>query len=151
MPLPEQVNGRIDEEFQEVGGGHAAHHGGGDAFGHFGAGAGGPHDGQQAQQVGQDGHVLGAHPHDRPVFDGVMQVRFGVEAAFGLPAVVGDIQVEEHQDPGLGVQAGQGQHAHDHADAEVVAQEIEQPDGPQQGKGHRQHDDAHLDEGRVFR
>ena len=34
-----------------------------------------------------------------------------------------------------------------HADAEVVAQEIEQPDGPQQGEGHGQHDDAHLDEG----
>ena len=34
----------------------------------------------------------------------------------------------------------------DHADAEVVAQEIEEPDGPQQGEGHGQHDDAHLDE-----
>ena len=29
-----------------------------------------------------------------------------------FPLVVGNIQVQEHQYPGLGIQAGQGQHPH---------------------------------------
>ena len=55
---------------------------------------------------------LGRTRMHRAVLDGVVQVRFGVEAALALPAIVGDIQVEEHQHPGFGVQSRQGQHAH---------------------------------------
>ena len=52
---------------------------------------------------------LGRTRMTAPCIDGVLQVLLGVEAALPLCAVVGDIQVEEHHDPGFGVQARQGE------------------------------------------
>ena len=38
---------------------------------------------------------------------------------------------------GFGIEAGQGRHADDDADADVIVQEMKQPDGPEQCKGHQ--------------
>ncbi len=48
-----------------------------------------------------------------------------VQPAFPLPSVIREIEVEEHDHPGLGIEPGERDDAHPHGDAQVVTQEIE--------------------------
>ena len=60
------------------------------------------------------------------------------------PFFIGEIEVEQHHHPGFRVQPGQGDHPHPHRHRGVVSQEIEEPEGPDQGEGHREKDDGGL-------
>ena len=64
------------------------------------------------------------------------------QAPLLLGLLVGQIEVEEHEDAGFRVHAEQGDQPHPDPDAHVVAEQVEEPDGADRGKGHRQQDDA---------
>src|SRR5438876_12090383 len=59
---PEDINYRVKEQFQNTGGDDAADHGSGDAFHDIGSALVGwrPHDGEETEKNGADGHDLGA-------------------------------------------------------------------------------------------
>ncbi len=138
-PAPGHVDGGIEQEFEDRRGDDTADHRRGDALHHVGAGLGlgGPHDRQQAEEDRADSHDLGADPLDRAVHDGVVQVGQGVQAPGGLELVPGMVQVEKHDDPRLGVQAGQGYQPHPDGDAQVVVEQVQEPEGPDEGERHR--------------
>ena len=79
--------------------------GGGNPFGHLGAGTDGPHDRQEAEDVGQDGHEFRAQAHHGAFHDRVFQVLGGVQQTPGLPVIIGDVEIEEHNDAGFGIQS----------------------------------------------
>ena len=59
---------------------------------------------------------------------------------------MGQIEIEQHHHAGLGIEAGQGDDAHPDGDRGVVAEQIEEPEGADQGEGHGQKDDRRLDQ-----
>ena len=64
---------------------------------------------------------------------------------FVLPLVVGEVEVEQHDDAGLGVETGEGDDADPHGDAQVVAEQVEQPERADERERHGEHDDGGLD------
>ena len=63
-----------------------------------------------------------------------------------LPEFVGQIEIEQHHHPGLGIEAGQGDDPDPDGDRGVVAEQVEKPEGADQGEGHGEKDDAGLDQ-----
>ena len=62
-----------------------------------------------------------------------------------LPGLrIGKIQIEEHEDPGLGIDAEERNQADPDPDTHVVAEQIEKPDRADGGKRHREQDDQGL-------
>ena len=80
--------------------------------------------------------------------DGLHQIAFGLQASFLLGLIVAEVQEEQHEDPGLRIEAHEGDETHPHGDAHVVAQGPEQPEGADGAEGHRQHHHGGL-EGRL--
>ena len=68
-------------------------------FRDFSAGAGGPHNGQETQEIGQDGHVLGAQAVQGALDDGGVEVFPGIEATLGPAFIMGDIEVQDVRIP----------------------------------------------------
>ena len=64
-----------------------------------------------------------------------------------LRLVVGEVEVQEHEDAGLGVESQQGDQADPDADRDVVAEGVEQPDRADRGKGHGEQHDERLRRG----
>ena len=62
------------------------------------------------------------------------------------PLGVGQVEVEQHDDAGLGVQAGQGDDADPDGDAQVVVQQVKDANGADQRERHGEHDDGGLDD-----
>ena len=89
-----------------------------------------PHDGQKADEGRAHGHGLGPHALDRAVDDGLDEIAGGAQAAGRLGLVVRQIEEEQHEDAGLGVEAHERDHADPHRDGDVVAEHVEQPDRP---------------------
>ena len=73
-----------------------------------------------------------------------LQLGQAAEAPLPLRLLVGQVQVQEHEDPGLGVHPQQGDQADPDPDAHVVAEQVEEPDGADRGERHGQGDDAGL-------
>ena len=73
-PPPDQIDGRIDNQFHDHGGNHSAHHRCGDALHHIGARSVAEHNGHQAGQDDADGHDLGSDPLHGPEHDGLFEV-----------------------------------------------------------------------------
>ena len=65
--------------------------------------------GAQARQNGQHRHELGPQALHRAFHDRVLRIPVGEEAPLVLGPVVGDVEVEEHDHPGFGVQTRRGQ------------------------------------------
>src|SRR5665647_891924 len=101
VPLPQQVDRRVDKELQKKRGNHPANHGGGDAFHGFGTGAGAPHEGGQTHQNSQHRHELGPQALHRTFHDRVFRVPVSEEPPLFCRPMVGDVQVEEHHHPGF--------------------------------------------------
>ena len=57
------------------------------------------------------------------------------------------IEVEKHDHARLRIEPGQGDDADPDGDAHVVAEQIEEPEGADQGKRHGQENDGRLDDG----
>jgi len=108
---PEEIDGRIDEQFHERRGDNAADHRRGDAFHDVGSGAVAPEDGRKAGDNHARGHGLGADALDRAVIDGVTQVGDIAHLALLDPLLVGEVEIEQHDHTGLRVKARQGNDA----------------------------------------
>ena len=100
-----------------------------------------PHDGEQAGRDGDDGHHLRTHPPDRAFDDGVVEILGGGHGAFAQAALEDLVQIDDHHHAGFGRHARQGDEAHPHRHAQVVAQQVDQPDAAHQRERDReQHD-----------
>src|SRR5512135_1310027 len=80
IPLPDLIDRRINQQFQEKGGENSPDQRGGDPFHDVRARAGGPQDGNEAEEGGGYGHELGPETPDRSVTDDFLQVGQGSEA-----------------------------------------------------------------------
>src|SRR6266508_6657885 len=105
VPPPEQVDRGVDEKLHDERGEDAADHGGGDSLHDVGAGARGPHDRNESEEGARHRHDLGANALDGTVEDRVVQVFPGAHQPRLLALVVGEVEIEEHEDPRLGVEA----------------------------------------------
>src|SRR3990172_9231499 len=108
VPLPDGVDGRIDNQLHEEGGEDAADHGGGDALHHVGAGAHRPHDGQQSEEHAGYGHQLRPQTLDGALDDCLPQVVPTAHLPFLPGVLVGQVEVEEHEHPGFVVHTHNG-------------------------------------------
>ena len=61
--------------------------------------------------------------------DRSLQVFPGAHRSSASPLVEGDVEIEEHEDAGLGVDTQERNEPHPDGDARVVAKEIEEPNG----------------------
>src|SRR6516164_2566872 len=127
---PEDVDGGVEEEFEDARGNDTANHRSGDAFHDIGAAlvGWGPHDGEQAEEDGANGHDFGANALDGAFNDSGLEVVHGVHATGGAEFVPGVVQVEEHDNAGFGVQASECDEADPDGHAHVVTQYIEKPE-----------------------
>ncbi len=123
------------------------HHRRRDVLHHIGPRPRGPHDGNEPEHRGGHGHEFRPDTLGGPLHDGRPQVGKGAQAPLLSGLFVGQIQVEEHEDAGFGIHPEQGDEPHPDADAHVVAEQIEEPDGPHRRKGNRQQDDGRLHQG----
>jgi hypothetical protein len=96
------------------------------------AGAGRPHDRQQAHEGGAHRHQLRTHAADGAVDDRFRQVLLGAHLPVPHPLLVGEIEEQQHEHAGLGVEAHERDHADPHRDRHVVAERVEQPHGADQ-------------------
>src|SRR5258706_9985928 len=104
-----------DEQAAEHGGGHGAHD--------FGACAGGPEHGDQADDGDAFGQQLGAEAVDRAFDDGLAKLSEGGDVFQAAATVDGVAQVDEHDHAGFGGHAEGGDVADGDDDAEVEAEE----------------------------
>ena len=89
VPLPNFVDGRVDDEFEDERGKDAAYHRRGDSLPHVGPSAGGPHDRDQPDEHRRHGHELGTQPlccafHDRRLEIGERSQAIGKEPAYAV-------------------------------------------------------------------
>ncbi len=87
-----------------------------------------------------------------PSIDRLVQVGSSSSCARRAEFVPRVIEVEQHHDAGLGIEAGERDEADPHGDAHVVAEQVEQPERADQRERHRQqHDERLRDAICVFR
>ena len=55
--------------------------------------------------------------------------------------MISQIEVEQHENPGLCIHSHQGDQPHPYSNAHIVPQTVQQPDSPDGGKGNGQEDD----------
>jgi len=146
-PFPDQINGRVDGELQDLGGDDPADHGCGDPFHDIGACAVAEHDRDQAREDDPHGHEFGPDPFDRAVQDGILEVALCIHPTLSFPFPARQVQIEKHDHPGLCVQPGEGDHADPDGDAHVVIEHIKKPERSHQGKGDGQEHDQGLGQG----
>ena len=103
-----------------------------------------PHDGEKTHEHDAHGHDLGPEPLHGPLDDRLLQIGEGAHEAAPPSLVEGEVEVEEHEDAGLGVDAEERDQAHPDRDAHVVAERPEEPDGAHGREGHGQQDDHRL-------
>src|SRR5271157_1051357 len=128
VPLPNGIDRWVDHKFHQERRDDATHHGCGDSLHHIGTASRRPHERQQAEQHTSHGHDLGTKPLDGAVHDGLAQVVPIAHFAFADGIVIGEVQIEQHEDGGFGVDAEQSDQTHPHSDAHVVVQQVENPD-----------------------
>src|SRR5439155_26395494 len=68
----------------------------------------------------------------------------GAHRSGASPRVEGEVEVEEHEDAGLGVDTQERNQPHPDGDARVVAEEIEEPDGAHRRERHDEKNDHRL-------
>src|SRR5437867_5818497 len=76
--------------------------------------------------------------------DRFAEILAALHLSSGAHPVIGEIQVEQHEDPGLSVEAQEGDQTDPHADGHVVAQGPKQPDGADSGEGDCEKHDQRL-------
>src|SRR5205807_13304 len=103
MPLPDFVDGGVDDEFQQEGCEYAADHRRGDPLHHVGACPCRPHDRHQPHEHGRDGHELWPNSFHCAVEHCCVEVAQGLQATFTPCLVIGQVEIEQHEDAGLGV------------------------------------------------
>jgi hypothetical protein len=78
------------------------------------------------------------------VEDGFPQVRHIPHPPLAPPLLVGHVEVQEHHNPRFGVQPREGDDPHPDGDAQVVVQQVQEPEGTDQRKRNGQDDDERL-------
>ena len=82
---------------------------------------------------------------DRALHDGLAEFAEVSQPSLLLRLVIREIEIEQHEDPGLGIDPEQGDEPDPDPDAHVVTEEVEQPDRADGGERHCQDDDHGLD------
>src|SRR5437660_8979372 len=134
---PNGEDDRVEEEFEDTGGNNATNHGCGDALHHVSAAlrGGRPHDRQKPEKDGANRHNFGPNALDGAFDNGVLQVRRGVHSTCSAEFVPSVVEVKEHDNAGFGIEAGKGNETDPDSHAEIVAEEIEQPERADEGEG----------------
>jgi len=104
--LSDPVDRRVDDEFQDRGGNDAPHHRGGDPLHHIGAGAIAEHNGDEPREDHGDRHDLRPDPLYGTVHDALPQIIDRFHPPLFSPLVIGQIEIEEHDDARLRVETG---------------------------------------------
>src|SRR5215471_4717651 len=99
----------------------------------------------EARDDDTSGHSFGSDAFDRAVVDGVAKISNMAHFAIVDPLGISKVQVQEHDDAGFGVEAGQSDDADPNGDAEVVIQESEDADRSDEREGNGEHDDRGFD------
>src|ERR1019366_8108579 len=147
IPFPHLVDRRINHQLQNEGRKDAADHRGGDALHHVGSGPDRPHNRYQAHEHGGDGHELRPDSFHRAMHDRRLQVAKALQLAFQLGLVVSQVQIEQHEHAGLGIDTQQRDQTDPHPDSHVVAEKVQEPDGAHSGERYGQDDDQGLGHG----
>ena len=61
--------------------------------------------------------------------------------AFLLPFLIGELKVEKHDHARFRIKTGKGNNTYPNSDAHVVIEEVEEPEGPDQGERNSEQDD----------
>src|SRR5271166_2330772 len=107
VPLPNGIDRWIDHKFHQERRDDATHHGCGDSLHHIGSTSRGPHQRQQAEQHAGHRHDLGTKPFDGAVHDGLAQIIPIAHFAFADGVVESEVEIEQHEDGGFGIDAEQ--------------------------------------------
>src|SRR5207302_10823792 len=103
LRAPQEIYRRIDQQFHYRGSDHAANHRRRDSFHHVGAGPVAPENWRQTGNDDTGRHGFGPDALHRPVVNGVSQINDVAHQPSLFPVIMGDIEVEEHDDTGLGI------------------------------------------------
>ncbi|MER3406685.1 MAG: hypothetical protein C4289_17230, partial [Chloroflexota bacterium] len=106
-PPPDEVDRRDHHQREQGRGDHPAHHRGRDALHGLRTRPAAPERGQEAQHDRRHRHQLGPQPIHRTVFDGPDQIGLRGATSPARDVAPGVIQIEQHDDPGLGRDAGE--------------------------------------------
>src|SRR6266436_2550250 len=137
---PDGEDDRVDEQLKDAGGDDAADHGGGDALHYVSATLcrWGPHDRQQTEEDGANGHDLRANALNGAFNDGVLQISHRVHSTGRNEFFPGMIKVKEHDDAGLRIETGQSNETDPNSHTQIVAEQVQEPEGADEGEGDRQ-------------
>ena len=141
---------RIDEQLQQERGDESADHRRRDALHHVGSGPVDHMIGRRPINAAQTVIALGRTRFTAPWTIASSRSPVGVEQPALPRLVVGEVEEEEHEDAGLGVEAHERDHPDPGGDRDVVAEEVEEPDRAHRRERHRQHHHAALNGGLVF-
>ena len=106
-----------------------------------------PEDRRKTRDDDCGGHRLGTDALDGTVVDRIAQVVHIPHGAVFLPLLVGEVEVEEHDDAGLGIEPGERDDADPYGHAEVVTEEVDRPERADERERNRQKDDRGFDRG----
>src|ERR1019366_5742953 len=125
---PPIIDGRIDQPFHNGGSDHPAEHGSGDAFHYVSSGTVTPENRQQAGNDHGCRHRFRTNALYGAVVDGVTQVTQAAHPPFLLPLRVAQVEIQQHNDAGLGVQSRQRDQTDPDGDTEIVMEQVKNPD-----------------------
>src|SRR5439155_18753336 len=111
---------------------HAADHGGRDALHHIGTRSVRPEDGYEADKDRSHRHHLRADALYRAGNYGLAPF----VARPRLAVLPGEIEVEQHHDPGFGVETGESDQSDPHRDRHVVTEQPEEPERADERERH---------------
>ena len=103
-----------------------------------------PHDREKPHQDRHDGHHLRPDSLNGALLNRCLKIGSVQEPPLALPLFIRVVEVEKHHDSGLGVYPGQRDNPDPDSYAQVIAEEIEEPDRPNEGKGDCQEHDEDL-------
>src|SRR5438105_4349387 len=141
---PKNINDRIKKQLKDARGNDAANHRGGDAFHDIRAALATrrPHNGKQSEKNGTNSHDFGPDALDRAFDDSGLEVVHGIHAPRSAEFVPGVIEVQQHDDAGFGVEAGESNEANPDGDTHVIAEEVEKPERADQREGDGEKNDG---------
>src|SRR5438445_1048302 len=106
-PFPSVVNRGIDEQLHEKRSEEASDHRCGDALHHVGPSPRGPHDRKESEKGAGHGHHLRSHTFYRAMVDRLAPLLASLPLPGRAHPVVGEIEIEQHEDAGLRIEAQQ--------------------------------------------
>src|SRR5437773_12115008 len=138
---PYRIDRRINEQLENEGGKDTADHRSGHPLHDFRSGSIGPQDGNQADAHDRKGHEFGTQAAGGPFHNGIIEMLLSELRVLAPRGLIGEVKVEQHKDPGFGIDPEKGENAEPDSNAHIVAERGNHPDGAHCGEWNCQGND----------